>query len=58
MKCGKKIFNCGLFFSDLLKEKVAIAVHISLKGKALAATTEMSIEELKCDAGLTICLLN
>ena len=33
---------------------MAIAVHLSLKGKAQAATTELLIEELTCDLSIKL----
>ena len=53
----KKDIQLWSSFTDLPKEKVAITVHLSLKGKAQTATTELSIEELKCDAGLNNLLI-
>jgi hypothetical protein len=39
-------------FTDLPEKKHAIAVHLSLKGRSRAASSELSVEDLKNDRGL------
>lgn len=39
-------------FTDLEKNKMAIAVHLSLSGRARKASSELASGELKCDDGI------
>ena len=39
-------------FTDLEKNKLAIAVHLSLSGRARKATSELSSAELKSESGI------
>jgi hypothetical protein len=48
----KKDLLLWIEFTDLTKEKVAIAVHLSLSGRARLATSEISIENMKSAKGI------
>ena len=39
-------------FTDIVKSKQGIAIHLSLTGNARQATSELSVDELKCDDGV------
>lgn len=50
----KKDLTLWTLFTDLAKEKMAIAVHLSLCGRARQATSEISISEMKSANGMDI----
>ena len=50
----KKDIELWKLFTDLPKEKVAIAIHLSLSGRARQATSEISINDMKSDNGFKI----
>ena len=48
----KKDLELWTVITDLAKEKIAIAVHLSLTGRARQATSEISIKDMKSDKGM------
>ena len=53
----KKDIELWTSFTDLPKEKMAIAVHLSLTGRARQASSELTVSELKSDTGIDNLLL-
>ena len=52
----KKDIDLWTVLTDLDKRKHAIAVHLSLTGRARKATSELSVDEMKSDNGLATLL--
>ena len=52
----KKDLQLWSVFTDLPKEKMGIAVHLSLSGRARQATSEISVEEMKSAESLDVVL--
>ena len=53
----KKDLELWTLLTDLPKTKVAIAVHLSLHGRARQASSELSVDELKSENGTcTYCI--
>ena len=49
----KKDLELWTLLTDLPKNKEAIAVHLSLSGRARQATSELSVDDLKLEDGIT-----
>ena len=49
----KKDLELWTLLTDLPKNKVAIAVHLSLSGRARQATSELSVDDLKSEDGIS-----
>ena len=52
----KKDLDLWCSFTDLPKSKMAIAVHLSLSGRARQATSEISVNDMKGDKGIDMVL--
>ena len=52
----KKDISLWTVLTDLDKKKHAIAIHLSLQGRARKASSEISVDDMKSDNGLTILL--
>ena len=51
---GENMFNFGSSeLTNIAKEKQAIAIHLSLSGRARKSTSELSITDFKSDPNLT-----
>ena len=52
-ECWKRDIDIWSKLTNLPAKKMALAIHLSLKGRARAASSELTVDELSADNGVT-----